>query len=57
MATCELTTHALHSDSASHTIPTAIKPIGRMRLSAVDSPKRIIPAMAAPTAPVPVHTA
>ena len=46
-----------HSPSASQTIPTATRPIGTMREATMGSPNRIIPPMAAPTAPVPVHTA
>jgi hypothetical protein len=46
------------SERASHTIPTATSPMGTRRVNAADSPKTIImPATAAPTAPVPVHAA
>ena len=45
------------SETASQTIPTAISPIAATRPIAAGSPRKTMPAMAAPTAPVPVHTA
>ena len=45
------------SASASHTMPTAMSPMGTRRVRVAASPKKTMPATAAPTAPVPVHTA
>ena len=45
------------SASANHTMPMAMRPIGMRRARVAASPKNTMPAMAAPTAPVPVHTA